>query len=87
MGSIAGPFGALFGAAVGVSIDYTTNLGIELMQREEFVKDVKDMVDATRKEYFMCLEQELHRAAAVWVEDAIQIIPKAAEFTERQKNR
>ena len=82
MGSAAGPFGTLFGAAIGIGIDYTTNAGIELMQRDEFLKDVKGMVNATKREYIMCLEQELHRAAGVWIEDVIQILPKA---TENQK--
>ena len=79
MGSIGGPFGTIFGAALGIGIDYTTNAGIELMQREEFVKDVKGMVNATKKEYTMCLEKELHRAAGVWIEDVMQILPKATE--------
>ena len=79
VGSVAGPFGTLFGAAVGIGIDYTTNAGIELMQRKDFVGDVKNMVNATTKEYAMCLEQELHRVADVWVEDVMQILPKATK--------
>lgn len=77
VGSLGGPIGTIFGAAMGIGIDYTTNAGIELMQREEFVKDVKNMVNATKKEYIMCLERELHRVAGVWIEDAMQILPKA----------
>ena len=76
IGSVGGPLGTVMGATVGIGIDYTTNAGIELMQREEFVKDVKAMVDATKKEYLMCLEQELHRAAGVWIQDAMQMLPK-----------
>jgi hypothetical protein len=49
------------------------------MQREEFVADVKNMTNATKKEYVMCLEQELHRVAAVWIEDVMQILPKATK--------
>ena len=79
VGSVAGPFGTLFGAAVGIGIDYTTNVGIELMNRDEFLKDVKSMVDATKKEYMLRLEDELHRAADVWIEDVIHILPKATE--------
>ena len=77
LGSIGGPVGTIAGAAMGIGIDYTTNAGIELMQREEFVKDVKNMVNATKKEYIMCLDRELHRVAGVWIEDAMQILPKA----------
>ena len=47
------------------------------MQREEFLKDVRGMVDATKKEYILRIEDELHRAADVWIEDVIQILPKA----------
>ena len=79
VGSVAGPLGTIFGATVGIGIDYTTNAGIELMQRKEFLKDVKNMVNATKKEYVMCLEFELHRASEVWIEDVIQILPKATE--------
>ena len=53
------------------------------MQRDEFVKDVNNMVDATKKEYVMCLEQELHRVAGVWIEDVMQILPKAVETHKR----
>ena len=76
---MAGPAGTLFGAVVGIGIDYTTNAGIELMQREEFLADVKNMANATQKEYVMCLEQELHRVAAVWIEDVMQILPKVTK--------
>ena len=70
------------GVTVGIGIDYTTNMGIELMQREDFLRDVRSMVVATEKEYLMCLEQELYRAAGVWIQDAMQILPKAAEFVK-----
>ena len=49
------------------------------MQREEFLADVKNMANATQKEYVMCLEQELHRVAAVWIEDVMQILPKVTK--------
>ena len=52
------------------------NAGIELMNREEFIRDVDLVVDATRKDYFNLLECELHRATKVWIEDAIQLLPK-----------
>ena len=72
------------GITVGIGIDYTTNMGIQLMQREDFLKDVRCMVVATEKEYLMCLEQELYRAAGVWIQDAMQILPKAAEFVKSE---
>ena len=52
------------------------------MQREDFLRDVRSMVVATEKEYLMCLEQELYRAAGVWIQDTMQILPKAAEFVK-----
>ena len=54
------------------------NAGIELMKREEFVRDVEMVVAATRADYQRVLERELHRAARVWVEDAIQLLPQSA---------
>ena len=83
VGSIAGPFGTIFGAAVGIGIDYTTNAGIELLQREEFLTDVRGMVEATRKDYLLCLESELHRVAAVWIDDVIQILPKSEDSKDK----
>jgi len=75
-GSVAGPVGTIMGATIGIGIDYTVNAGIELIKREEFVKDVNTVVDATRKDYFHVLEQELHRATRVWIDDAIQLLPQ-----------
>jgi len=75
-GSIAGPLGTLGGAVVGLGVDFTVNAGVELVKREEFVKDVESVVDATRRDYFLLLEQELHRATKVWIEDAVQLLPR-----------
>jgi len=75
-GSIAGPLGTLGGAVVGLGVDFTVNAGMELVKREEFVKDVESVVDATRRDYFLLLEQELHRATKVWIEDAVQLLPR-----------
>jgi len=75
-GTLAGPFGTIMGASIGIGIDYTVNAGIELINREEFVRDVDLVVDATQKDYYHLLETELHRATKVWIEDAIQLLPK-----------
>ena len=61
------------------------NAGIELIKREEFVSDVKHVVSATRSDYYHVLEQELHRAVRVWTQDAIQLLPSAAENTKEKK--
>eukprot|EP00092_Neocalanus_flemingeri_P105530 GFUD01135290.1.p1 GENE.GFUD01135290.1~~GFUD01135290.1.p1 ORF type:complete len:482 (-),score=79.48 GFUD01135290.1:135-1580(-) len=84
-GSVAGPVGTLLGATIGIGIDYTVNAGIELVKREEFVKDVNSVVDATQKDYFHVLEAELHRATRVWVGDAIQLLPQLGQVHACQK--
>jgi len=84
-GSVAGPVGTVMGATIGIGIDYTVNAGIELVKREEFIKDVNLVVDATRKDYFHVLEAELHRATRVWVEDAIQLLPQVDIQTYQQE--
>lgn len=81
-GSVAGPVGTLGGAFLGLGIDYTVNAGIELVKREEFIKDVEQVVDATRQDYFLLLEHELHRATRVWIEDAIQLLPRLGPMGE-----
>jgi hypothetical protein len=40
VGSLAGPIGTAGGVMLGLGIDYTVNAGIELVKREEFIKDV-----------------------------------------------
>ena len=55
------------------------NAGIELMKREEFIRDVVEVVEATRLDYYQVLELELHRAVRVWTEDAIQLLPRVAD--------
>jgi len=75
-GSVAGPLGTLGGACLGLGVDFTVNAGIELVKREEFIKDVEQVVNATRQDYFLLLESELHRATKVWIEDAIQLLPR-----------
>jgi len=84
-GSVAGPVGTVMGATIGIGIDYTVNAGIELVKREEFIKDVNLVVDATRKDYFHVLEAELHRATRVWVEDAIQLLPQVGDIQSCQQ--
>ena len=75
VGSVAGPMGSVIGATLGLGIDYSVNAGIELMKREEFIKDVTQVVEATKSDYYHVLELELHRAVRVWTEDAIQLLP------------
>merc|ERR1719192_2886503 len=77
-GSMAGPVGTVMGATIGLGIDYSVNAGIELMKREEFVRDVRQVVSATEQDYRGVLERELRRAVSVWTQDAIQLLPSLA---------
>ena len=61
------------------------NAGIELVKREEFVSDVRQVVSATKSDYYHVLEQELHRAVRVWTQDAIQLLPSVAENNKEKK--
>jgi len=79
-GTIAGPVGTVLGATIGLGIDYTVNAGIELVKRDEFIGDVELVIETTKKDYFLVLEAELHRAIRVWVEDAIQLLPQVGNM-------
>ena len=57
------------------------------MKREEFTRDVVQVVEATRLDYYNFLELELHRAVRVWIEDAIQLLPSAANPTHDEKRK
>ena len=52
------------------------------MKREEFVRDVRQVVSATEQDYRGVLERELHRAVSVWTQDAIQLLPSVAEHNK-----
>jgi len=84
-GTVAGPVGTVMGATIGLGIDYSVNAGIELVKREEFVSDVRQVVSATKSDYYHVLEQELHRAVRVWTQDAIQLLPSVAETNKEKK--
>lgn len=53
---VAGPAGAVAGGAAGVAVDMAIGKGLELVQREDFEKEVVRAVTATREEYFRVLE-------------------------------
>jgi hypothetical protein len=85
-GSVAGPMGTVIGATLGLGIDYSVNAGIELMKREEFLTDVRQVVEATKSDYYHVLELELHRAVRVWTEDAIQLLPSIKAEKKEARN-
>ena len=55
--------GTILGASLGLGLDYSVNLGVELVKRDEFLKDVSEVLRATQRDYHNILEQELHRAS------------------------
>ena len=69
-GSFAGPSGTALGATIGLCIDYAANKGVELIQREEFVREVQGMVASTKKVYSNVLATELRRVINVWIDKA-----------------
>lgn len=70
-GLLAGPAGAVAGGVAGVGLDMALSKGLELVQREDFEREVRRAVVATREEYFRVMEAELHRVVEVWVADAM----------------
>ena len=40
VGTLAGPVGTAFGAGIGFAIDFLTNKGIEVMKREDLIKNM-----------------------------------------------
>jgi len=70
-GLFAGPAGAVAGGVAGVGLDMALSKGLELVQREDFEREVRRAVVATKEEYVRVLEGELHRAVEVWVADAM----------------
>ena len=55
------------------------------MKREEFIRDVDQVISATESDYYNVLETELHRAVRVWTDDAIQLLPSLADFEKEKK--
>ena len=61
------PNAGLIGALAGLGVDYTINAGVELMQRDTFMADMREALDATRKQWKQQLMDELARVVNVWV--------------------
>eukprot|EP00529_Nitzschia_sp_RCC80_P016037 CAMPEP_0113464520 /NCGR_PEP_ID=MMETSP0014_2-20120614/13244_1 /TAXON_ID=2857 /ORGANISM="Nitzschia sp." /LENGTH=671 /DNA_ID=CAMNT_0000356605 /DNA_START=17 /DNA_END=2032 /DNA_ORIENTATION=+ /assembly_acc=CAM_ASM_000159 len=60
--AVGGPVGAAIGGAlVGVAVDMTLNKGLELIQRDNFVNDVHESLDATQLEWEERIIPELDR--------------------------
>ena len=79
VGTLAGPVGTAFGASIGFAIDFLTNKGIELMKRQEFIKDINETIESTQKTYQRTMEYELQRIILVLAEDSMQLLPKVID--------
>jgi hypothetical protein len=64
----------VMGALAGLGVDFTINAGVELMNRDAFVADMKEAIEATELEWKQNLLAELQRAAGVWLDDSIQLL-------------
>jgi hypothetical protein len=73
----------MMGALAGLGVDFTINAGVELMNRDAFVADMKEAIEATELEWKQNLLAELQRAAGVWLDDSIQLL---ADF-DAQNNK
>jgi len=75
-GAVAGgPVGAVLGAAGAVALDAALSKGIKLMQRDAFVVDVQEVLDATVHEWEAILGGELRRAVDAWFDGALSCVP------------
>lgn len=75
IGSIGGPIGATLGTLGGISIDYLINEGIELTQRENFIKDIQEALFSTQKEWETDMLKSLQQTVTIWIDDTIQLLP------------
>eukprot|EP00746_Dinoflagellata_sp_MGD_P054508 gnl/MRDRNA2_/MRDRNA2_238691_c0_seq1.p1 gnl/MRDRNA2_/MRDRNA2_238691_c0~~gnl/MRDRNA2_/MRDRNA2_238691_c0_seq1.p1 ORF type:complete len:406 (+),score=79.71 gnl/MRDRNA2_/MRDRNA2_238691_c0_seq1:153-1220(+) len=68
--AVAGPLGALSGAAAGIATDMLLNAGNELIQRRTFERDVREAVQATQEEWDHALGTQLELAVDEWCRQA-----------------
>ncbi len=78
-GALGGPVGVAIGAGVGLGIDYLISEGVELVQREKFLGDVKEALDTTQQAWQRDIQKSFHQAIDIWFEDSIQLLAKYEE--------
>ncbi len=76
VGAVGGPVGVAVGAVGGLGIDYAINQGIELTQRDTFMADVDEALVVTQSEWEKQMQQSLHEAINIWIDDTIQLLPR-----------
>ncbi|MDM8557308.1 hypothetical protein [Candidatus Parabeggiatoa sp. HSG14] len=75
-GTLGGPVGVAVGAIGGLGIDYLINEGMELTQRDTFMTDVAEALATTQQEWEKQMQQSLHEAVNIWMDDTIQLLPR-----------
>ena len=78
-GALGGPIGVAIGAGIGLGVDYLISEGVELVQRDKFLSDVKEALDTTQHAWQKDIQKSLHHAIDVWFEDTIQLLAKYEE--------
>jgi len=68
--AVAGPLGALSGAAAGIATDMLLNAGNELIQRRTFERDVGEAVGATQAEWEQVLGEQIEITVETWCNEA-----------------
>ncbi|MBF0147092.1 MAG: hypothetical protein HQL85_12965 [Magnetococcales bacterium] len=63
---VGNAIGATVGATVGVLTDLATNEGVELMQRHDFIADVKDVQRVTHHEFSSTLTEAILKSGRSW---------------------
>lgn len=73
-GAVAGPVGALAGAATGLVADVLLNEAVELLQRDSFECDTRQVILATSTEWEALFVRELEFALDAWVSDVDRVM-------------
>ena len=75
IGALGGPIGIIIGTIGGLGVDYAISEGMELTQRDTFVADVREALVITQGEWEHSMQQSLHEAIKIWIDDTIQLLP------------
>lgn len=75
----AGPLGALAGAAAGLAADMMISYGNELVHRETFEADGREVVCAIQREWKTSLSTELDLAVEGWCMEAVELVSASSD--------
>lgn len=71
-----GIIGTAIGVGAGLGIDYIINKGLDLMERDQFVADMRETIGVIEQEWRNEMRISLDQAIAVWFEDTIQLLQR-----------